>query len=66
MEMNTPSVWHRKQALLLVAQLPDSYTDAVMVLEAARELLETFLNVPVDRGSLGATLATNVLPFISG
>jgi hypothetical protein len=54
--------WHRRQALVLASQLPDNQHDALMVIEAARELVETFLApesvesdstcnvVPVGRG----------------
>ena len=35
--------WHRRQAITLASQLPDNPADALMVLQAARELVETFL-----------------------
>jgi hypothetical protein len=35
--------WHRRHALMLASQLPDGIEDAQMVLEATRELVESFL-----------------------
>ncbi len=52
--------WHRRQAIILAGQLPDNTVDALIVLAAAKELVETFL--AEDNGRL-ATMATNVLPF---
>ena len=58
--MGTPLGWHRRQALVLASQLPDKQSDALLVLEAARELVERFLtDAAEDQGSLAA----NVLPF---
>jgi hypothetical protein len=60
--MAIPQAWHRRQALLLAAQLPDDRADARLVVEAVRELLDTFLaEVP---GKV-AEIASNVLPFAS-
>jgi hypothetical protein len=35
--------WHRRQALMFAAQLPDGRDDASAVLECVRELVATFL-----------------------
>lgn len=58
--MGTPLGWHRRQALVLASQLPDNQADALLVLQAARELVEKFLlETPEEPGQLAA----NVLPF---
>lgn len=36
-------LWHRRHAIQIVAQLPEVVEDAILVLEAARELVEGFL-----------------------
>ena len=61
--MGIPSAWHRRQAMLLAAQLPENPNDARMVLAAITELVETFLDQPVEQA---VKIATNVLPFVSG
>jgi hypothetical protein len=38
--------WHRRRAFMLASQLPDSTADALLVLEATKELVETFLAEP--------------------
>jgi hypothetical protein len=35
--------WHRRQALALASQLPDNANDALLVIEATREIVERFL-----------------------
>jgi hypothetical protein len=35
--------WHRRQAFIIASQLPENQQDALAVLEAARELVATFL-----------------------
>jgi hypothetical protein len=35
--------WHRRQALMLASQLPESPADALAVIECVRELIVTFL-----------------------
>jgi hypothetical protein len=58
--MGTPLGWHRRQALVLASQLPESQADALLVLQAARELVEKFLlDCPEEPGPLAA----NILPF---
>lgn len=61
MGLGMPSGWHRRAAIILVGQLPDSQADALLVLEAAKELVETFLGHE-DKPQR----ATNVIPFGSG
>ena len=58
--MGMPQIWHRRQAIVLAGQLPESPGDALLVLQAMHELLETFLNVPE---ASQPKVATNVLPF---
>lgn len=58
-----PQAWHRRQALLIGAQLPENPADARLVLEALSELLDTFMaEVPIKEHPR----AKNVLPFVSG
>lgn len=62
--MEAPLQWHRRQAIVLASQLPDNTADALMVLQALQELVESFLvahdiSLEPERSSLGA----NVLPF---
>jgi len=40
--------WHRRRALMLATQLPDDIADARLVLEAANELVETFLTERIE------------------
>ncbi len=61
--MGMPLAWHKRHALLLASQLPEDQTDARMVVQALRELLETFM---AEAPSQAADLASNVLPFASG
>lgn len=58
--MGTPLGWHRRQALVLASQLPDNQADALMVLQATRELVEKFL---LDSHDGEEPLAANILPF---
>jgi hypothetical protein len=58
--MGMPQIWHRRQAMVLAGQLPENPADALLVLEAMHELVETFLSVP---DAAPAKPATNVLPF---
>ena len=55
-----PQIWHRRQAMVLAGQLPENPDDALLVLQAMHELLETFLSAPE---APKAKLASNVLPF---
>jgi len=38
--------WHRRQAFMLASQLPESRADALLVLQATQELVETFMTDP--------------------
>lgn len=60
--MGMPLAWHRRQAMMLAAQLPENNTDARLVVEAIRELMDTFLAQVPEKGT---ELAQNVLPFVS-
>jgi hypothetical protein len=62
--MGMPQIWHKRQAMVLAGQLPENTAEALLVLQAMHELLETFLSVP--EGAIAARVATNVLPFIAG
>lgn len=39
--------WRRRQALTIAAQLPESRADALLVLQHARELVESFMGAPL-------------------
>ncbi len=58
--MGMPVAWHRRQALMLASQLPESTEDARMILRALEELLETFLSGGTAEAHLPPS---NVLPF---
>jgi hypothetical protein len=58
--MGMPLGWHRRHAITLASQLPDNPADALLVLQAAKELVETFL---VGFGDGDQPRAANVLPF---
>jgi hypothetical protein len=38
--------WHRRHAIQIAAALPETVEDALIVLELARELVESFLYAP--------------------
>ena len=61
--MEVPKIWHKRQALMLASQLPEDIGDARLVIEAVRELLDTFM---VEEGSKANGRPSNVLPFASG
>lgn len=61
--METPLQWHRRQAIVLASQLPDSSADALMVVQALQELVETFLAANDVSLEEPRRLAANVLPF---
>lgn len=58
--MGMPLQWHRRQAIVLASQLPDSTADGLLVLQALNELVTTFL-VANEAGQ--ERLGANVLPF---
>jgi hypothetical protein len=42
----TSDAWHRRHAIQIVAALPETSEDALMVLELAKQLVEGFLAGP--------------------
>lgn len=63
LKMGMPLAWHRRHALLIASQLPDNQDDALLVVEAVKELLETFMaKGPAEEPAR----ASNVLPFATG
>lgn len=54
--------WHRRAALTLASQLPDDPNEALLVLEAAKELVETFLIGHAEK----VETASNIIPFRPG
>lgn len=59
--MGMPQNWHRRQAMVLAGQLPESHADALLVLQAVHELVESFLCK--NEGKEPVKMASNVLPF---
>ena len=49
--------WQRRHAIQIVAQLPETTEDALMVLELAKELVETFLLDRQPRPALAEVMA---------
>ena len=47
--------------MMLASQLPEDVTDAKLIVEAVRELLDTFMLEEAPKAR-----ATNVLPFAAG
>jgi hypothetical protein len=43
LEVEKPDLGHRKAAIQIVAQLPEAQVDALLILEAATQLVLTFL-----------------------
>lgn len=43
MGMGIPLQWHKRHAITLAGQLPDGIDDALIVIEAMKELVEQFL-----------------------
>jgi hypothetical protein len=56
-----PENWRRRQAVQIVAQLPEDPEDALAVLELARSLVESFLIVP--QPTLALDRAASVVAF---
>jgi hypothetical protein len=44
--MMKTEAWHRRHAIQIAAALPETGEDALIVLDLARELIETFLYAP--------------------
>lgn len=61
--MGSPSLWHRRHALLIASQLPEKQADARLVVQAIVELLDTFME---DSHQGEPELPDNVLPFATG
>lgn len=59
--MGMPLGWHRRHAIILAGQLPDNTADALLVLQATRELVETFLVPHLE--DEGPERVSNILPF---
>lgn len=60
--MGTTLQWHRRHAITLVGQLPENTDDALLVLQEARNLVESFL-IGVPEEAEDKARAANVLPF---
>lgn len=58
--MGMPLQWHRRHAIMLAGQLPDNTDDALIVIQAMKDLVESYLMAVPD--AAGAP-ADNVLPF---
>lgn len=54
--------WHRRQAIQVVAQLPEGTQDAMVVLALARELVEGFLSASQARAPVSEA-AASVIAF---
>jgi hypothetical protein len=61
--MEQPNNWHRRQAMMLASQLPEDIREAKLVVQAVRELLDTFM---LEEPSKAVDRAKNVLPFTAG
>jgi hypothetical protein len=46
--MTKEEAWHRRHAIQIAAALPEDVEDALIVLELARELVESFLYAPPE------------------
>ena len=50
----TPDLFHRRAAIQIVAQLPETQADALLILEAAKDFVLKFLaEDQVEEGRLG-------------
>ena len=58
--MGMPLGWHRRHAITLASQLPDNPADALLVLQATKELVEMFL---LGHADTDEPRAANVLVF---
>ncbi|WP_048756600.1 hypothetical protein [Afipia felis] len=54
--------WHRRHAIQIAAQLPEDAKDALIVLDLAKSLVETFLDDKEDQ----AVLARRSLVAVPG
>lgn len=60
MGMGMPLNWHRRQAIVLASQLPDNAADGLLVVQALKELVDTYLAADDEPQE---ALGKNVLPF---
>lgn len=58
--MGTPLAWHKRHALTIASQLPENPADALLILEAAKKIVEVFMSSEEEDRP---RRATNVLPF---
>ena len=58
--MGMPLNWHRRQAMVIAGQLPESTEDALLILEAVHELVDCYLSKSPEQPR---AVAGNVLPF---
>jgi hypothetical protein len=52
--MGKAEQWHKRHALNVVAQLPENVSDALQILECAKELVENFL-IEAERPPIAAS-----------
>lgn len=62
MGMEMPLPWHRRQAIVLASQLPDNTADAVLVIQALTDLVNSFL-VAHEGEDRSPSVGSNILPF---
>lgn len=55
--------WHRRHAISIASQLPENPEDALLVLEEARLLVESYLVGIPEQEPESPGRAPNVLPF---
>jgi hypothetical protein len=54
--------WHRRHAIQIAASLPDGAEDALIVLELARQLVATFLQVDMPEPAKAPVVMLRVVP----
>jgi hypothetical protein len=58
-----PDLGHRRHAIQIVAQLPDTQADALLILEAARALVLSFLGEDhLEEGRPGGGVVLSLVP----
>lgn len=60
--MGMPLQWHRRHAVTLASQLPDNLDDALIVIEAMKDLVEQYL-MAAPAEAKTKTPAANVISF---
>lgn len=58
--MGMPLQWHRRHAVTLASQLPDNLDDALIVIEAMKDLVEQYLKAVPEEAK---TPPANVISF---